>query len=145
MPIDLVSLKAWIRSGEGYNRMPYLDSVGKLTIGFGRNLHDNGISIDEAELMLSNDINLAIKELQELEWYNIQPDSVKTALINMNFNLGISRLLEFHKMIAALSNKDYATAAREALTSLWSHQIGERAKDIAIMIRQGNAESGRHM
>lgn len=136
------ALKQWIRNGEGYDNMPYIDTVGKLTIGYGRNLQDNGISKEEAEFMLSNDINRAVKELEQYSWYLTQPDKVKRALINMNFNLGITRFLTFKKMIAALINKDYTKAAMEALDSKWSHQIGNRAKDIATEIREGGTQTG---
>lgn len=41
---------------EGLRLHPYIDSVGKLTIGVGRNLTDMGISQAETEMLLSNDI-----------------------------------------------------------------------------------------
>jgi len=145
MSIDIDSVKAWIKKCEGFKDMPYLDSVRKLTIGFGRNLQDNGISIEEADYMLSNDINRSIKELEQYSWYLMQPDSVKAALINMNFNLGLSRLLTFRKMIDALINRNYTIASKEALESDWSKQVGDRAKDVALMIREGSdAETGRN-
>jgi len=62
---------------------------------------------------------------------------VKNALLNMCFNLGINRLLGFKKMVAALQEKNFTLAAKEALNSKWAEQVGERAKDIALMIRQG--------
>jgi lysozyme len=130
-------LKQWIKKGEGIKLRPYLDSVNKWTIGYGRNLSDKGISLQEAEYMFDNDINLAAKELENYEWYRIQPQGVKQALINMNFNMGLSRLLKFQKMIMALINKNYTQAALEALESKWAEQVPSRAKDIATMIRNG--------
>jgi len=48
---------------------PYRDSVGKLTIGVGRNLDDVGISAEEADVLLANDIAKAQAELkQALPW-----------------------------------------------------------------------------
>jgi len=129
--------KDWIRRGEGYDNMPYIDTAGKLTIGYGRNLQDNGISLEEAEFMLDNDIKRALADVEDKEWYKDQPEGVQRALVNMSFNLGLTRLLTFKKMIAALLEKDYAKAAREALDSKWAHQVGDRAKDIAVMIREG--------
>ena len=40
---------------EGIKLKPYTDSVGKLTIGVGRNLNDVGISEDEARFLLGNE------------------------------------------------------------------------------------------
>ena len=55
----------------------------------------------------------------------------------MNFNLGIEKLSEFHEMIAALKEKNYNLAAESALSSLWAKQVGQRAIDIAAMIKEG--------
>ena len=128
-------LKDWIRHGEGFDNMPYIDTVGKLTIGYGRNLQDNGISKDEAEYLLNNDVIRAIRDIEDYPWYQEAPESTKRALVNMSFNLGLTRLLTFKKMIAALISHDYTKAALEALDSKWAKQIGDRAKDVALMIR----------
>lgn len=130
-------LKDWIKAHEGFRSKPYLDTVGKTTIGWGRNLSDNGISNEEAELMLDNDIENCQKELSSFDWYYSQPLHVRDALINMCFNLGLPRLLGFKRMIAALEKKDYTTAAAEALDSRWAKQVGQRAKDVACMMREG--------
>ncbi len=126
----------WIKRYEGLKLEPYVDTTGNLTIGYGRNLK-NGISKDEAELMFKNDLSRATKELFAFGWFLDQSNNIQTALINMNFNLGINKLLSFKRMIAALTTKNYTLAAQEALDSLWARQVGVRAKDIALMIRQG--------
>lgn len=129
-------LQSWIKKCEGLNTDTYIDSLGHLTVGWGRNL-ENGISVDEAELMFRNDYNRAVNELEQCHWYLEQPQGVQFALINMNFNLGINKLSGFKKMIAALDKKDYSTAALEALNSRWATQVHQRAKDIALMISEG--------
>ena len=133
--VDLETQR-WIKTGEGLRLNFYIDTDGYKTIGWGRNL-SQGISVSEAELMFQNDLKRALNELEECSWYLIQPRNVKNALLNMNFNLGITKLLQFKKMIAALEKKDFTKASIEALDSLWAKQVGERAKDIALMIRQG--------
>lgn len=132
--MDKVELKAWIKSYEGFDAKPYVDSVGKLTIGFGRNLEDNGISALEADYLFNNDLERTIEELKEYPWYMSSPESCQNGLINMCFNLGITKLLTFKKMISSLNDKDYKKAAIEALNSKWAYQVGKRAKDIALMI-----------
>lgn len=131
------NLKEWIKYHEGFRSHPYIDTVGKLTIGYGRNLQDNGISIQEANVLFENDFQRCLEELIKYPWYSEQPENIKNALMNMCFNLGINRLLEFKRMIAAIEKKEYTNAALEALNSKWAAQVGERAKDIALMIRQG--------
>jgi lysozyme len=126
--------QAWIKRCEGLRLEPYVDITGHLTIGWGRNLV-NGIHIDEAELMFQNDLKQTVDELLSCSWYEPLPNAVKNALINMNFNLGIHKLLEFKEMIEALEHKNYREAARCALNSRWARQVGQRAKDIAVMMQ----------
>lgn len=132
----MVDVQAWIKTCESLRLQLYFDTTGNPTIGWGRNL-SKCISRDEAELMFQNDFKQAVSDLEPYEWYTSQPQGVKNALINMNFNLGIGKLLQFKEMIAALANKNYTLAAQEALNSTWSKQVGQRAKDIAVMIREG--------
>ena len=129
-------LEQWIKGYEQLKLHTYIDTNGHCTVGWGRNL-ENGISIDEAELMFQNDLDLAIHELEDLSWYNKQPPGVKNALINMNFNLGITKMLEFKDMIHCLQFHDYTGAARAALNSAWAKEVHQRATDIALMISEG--------
>jgi|FreactTroBogLake_1042271.scaffolds.fasta_scaffold63967_1 lysozyme len=133
--MDEIALKKWIKQDEGLYLFPYMDITGHVTIGYGRNL-DNGIRTDEAELMFENDFNQSVKELEQYSWYLNQPQNVKNALININFNLGIHKLLEFHDMIHALIDKDYKKAAQAALNSLWAKQVPNRAKEITDMMME---------
>lgn len=131
------NLKDWIKKHEALRLRLYLDTVGKQTIGWGRNIEDNGISKEEADFMFDNDFARCQRKLAPFPWYVNQPQNVQDALMNMCFNMGIGRLLGFKKMIIALTAKDYTKAAIEALNSKWAGQVGQRAKDVALMIRQG--------
>ncbi len=133
----MTDLEKQIAVHEGFKATAYLDTTDKLTIGFGRNLYTVGISQEEAVYLLRNDVDRCRKELSSYFWYYDQPYIVQNALVNMCFNLGLKRLLGFHGMIVALESKDYTKAALEALNSKWALQVGDRAKDIALMIRQG--------
>jgi len=133
----MTNLKEWIKKNEAFKSHPYLDTVGKLTIGWGRNIEDNGISKEEADYLFDNDFARCQRELAPYAWYVNQPQNVQYALMNMCFNLGIGRLLGFRRMITALIVKDYTKAAKEALDSKWAGQVGDRAKQVALMMRQG--------
>ena len=130
-------IKNWIKKCEKFMPHPYLDSVGKLTIGYGRNLNDYGISQEEADYLFDNDFDNCKRELSQYSWYINQPQGVQGALINMCFNLGLPKLMGFKNMLAALEAKNYTLAAQEALNSKWASQVGDRAKDIAVMLREG--------
>jgi lysozyme len=126
----------WIKRCEGFSSKPYKDSVGVLTIGYGTNL-DQGITVKQADSLLRDEIDYCLGQLKQCDWYIIQPNGVQNALLNMCYNLGITRLCSFKKMIGYLKVKDYANASHEALDSQWALQVGHRAKDIAIMIGEG--------
>lgn len=129
-------IKRWIKHHEGINLKPYKDSLGKLTIGWGRNLDENGISEQEANFMFENDFARCQRDLSRQSWYGIQPDNVKGALLNMCFNMGISRLLEFKNMIEYIKEKNYTKAALEALNSEWAKEVNARANDVALMMKE---------
>jgi len=136
--MDRGMLKTELVRDEGMRLKPYTDTVGKVTIGVGRNLDDVGISETEALDMLDADIDRSIEDLERnLPWLFERPEPVQRALVNMCFNLGWPRLSGFRKMLAALEAGDYDTAAAEALDSRWARQVGARAERIAALFREG--------
>ena len=123
---------------ENGRHLPYRDSLGFLTIGYGRCLDRIGISETEAAFLLDNDI----KSAEEAVTANIVGleglDAVRRAvLVNMSFNLGIAGLLGFRRFLAALRAADWARAAEEMLASRWHEQVGPRAERLAEQMRTG--------
>ena len=134
----IAQLKQDLKLDEGLKLKPYHCTADKLTIGIGRNLADVGISEDEAMILLENDIKSAYGALdRNVKWWRKMHEPAQRALCNMCFNLGITRLLKFKKMLSALERGDYHTAADEALNSKWAKQVGSRADRIANLIRKG--------
>ena len=132
------NLKDQLLRDEELRLKPYTDSVGKLTIGVGRNLSDKGISFQEAQMLLVNDIGAALSELQSaLPWTATLDDVRKGAMLNMTFNLGIGGLLEFHDFLARMQRGDFPGAAGAMLDSLWARQVGARATRLSIQIEKG--------
>lgn len=137
--MDRVRLKIQLVHHEGIRLKPYRDTVGKLTIGIGRNLDDCGISRDEARMLLDNDLDRTIASVRRhFAWFDGLGDARQRAVVDMAFNLGIAGLSQFGKMIAALSVGDFATAATEMLDSAWALQVPTRAQTLAQMMRDGN-------
>lgn len=133
----LEEAKRHIKRDEGLRLKPYLDSVGKLSIAWGRNLDDVGLSEVESEILLDNDMAVAVSELDRaLPWWRHLPGPVQCGLINMSLNLGMPRLLGFRLMLAALKAGDFEAAAAEALNSKWRRQVGSRAERIANLYRE---------
>lgn len=131
----MLSLVEQLKHDEGTQQHVYKCTAGYWTIGTGRNLETKGISIIEADYLLQNDIKECIDHLKEFPWYTMQPADVQEALLNMCFNMGLTGLLKFKRMINALKQKDYGTAAHEALGSKWASQVGQRAIRIANVFR----------
>ena len=123
---------------EGMKLMPYHDSVGKLTIGVGRNLDDCGISSDEAEMLLLNDIDRACYDLNtHLPWWKNLDCVRQMVLVDMAFNMGIFGLLTFKNTLAAIKAGDYPEASILMLESKWAEQVGNRAVELSKMMREG--------
>ena len=126
-----------LKLDEGLRLKPYRDSVGKLTIGVGRNLDDVGISEGEAETLLWNDINIAQRTLQvNLPWVAQLSEARRGVLINMTFNMGVGALMAFPKMLACLQAGDYEGTAKEMESSKWAKQVGPRAQRLIQQMRK---------
>ncbi len=121
---------------EGTRTRPYRDSVGKLTIGVGRNLDDVGLSLGEIAYLLENDIAQAEKSARVLvPKFDTLTEERKAVLVNMAFNLGHYRLSMFVKFLAAVREARWADAADQMLDSTWATQVGDRAIRLANEMR----------
>ena len=129
-----------LKRHEGVRSHVYDCPAGYQTIGVGRNIDPNGglgLSDDEVDYLLENDIRRCERELGRFSWFDDLDMVRQDALINMCFNLGFTRLLKFTGMLGAIAEGKYSLAAVEALDSLWAKQVGGRSKEIAHMIEFG--------
>jgi lysozyme len=129
-----------LKRHEGVRSHVYLCSAGYETIGVGRNISKSGMGLsdDEVDYLLENDIARVIKELSsEYPWFNDLDDVRKDAMIDISFNLGATRLRGFQKALAAMEVADYTLAAKEFLDSKWSRDVKGRAHELASMIETG--------
>lgn len=128
---------------EGWRDRPYVDTVGKITIGVGRNLTDVGVSEADIERWLDEDIATAEQAADRLcerlahRSLDTMTDARQRALVNMALNLGETRLAAFKGMWAAIRRSDWAGAAVEMLDSKWARQVGARATRLSKMMREG--------
>jgi lysozyme len=139
MNVDRERLRQQLILHEGLKLYPYADTVGKLTIGVGRNLTDNGISHVEALFLLDNDIELrAVADLMREAPWVAELDPVRQAVvIDMCFNLGWPRLSQFRNTLAAIQRGDWVLAAEGMRASLWAKQVGSRAVRLRKMMLTG--------
>lgn len=132
-----MTLTDLITKHEGKRLKPYTDTVGKLTIGVGRNLTDIGISDDECLLLLQHDIYRATEHLRTYPWFDRLNDARRAACTDLMFNVGPARFGGFKKMSAALDAGDWAEAARQLMDSIYAKQVGKRAIELALMLEKG--------
>jgi lysozyme len=136
--MDRDKIREQLRRDEGLRLKPYTDSLGNLTIGFGRNLEARGISTKEAYVLLDNDIeNFNIDLLIKLPWSADLDEPRYGVLLNMAFNMGISGLMTFKKTLIYVEQGQYDLAAAEMLDSRWAVEVGDRALRLSKQMETG--------
>ncbi len=135
---------------EGIELFPYFDCCGKffrkcscakqgkLTLGIGRNIEDIGISENEAIGLCLNDVKRVTVEIEKnFPWFKTLNTPRRIVIFSMCFNLGIQGFKGFKKAIKCIESGDFASAAKEMLTSQWASQVKERANRLARILETG--------
>lgn len=150
---------------EGLRLEPYICPAGYWTIGVGRNLEAKGLTPDEqikllgtdglskdnvierlklrgitkseALFLLDNDVAECRRDLEGFAWFKHVDPIRQKVLVDMRLNLGGAGFRQFKKMIMHLEVGSYADAADEMMDSKWYHQVGNRSKRLARMMRTG--------
>lgn len=134
-----MTLEERLRLHEGYEQYPYTDTKGKITIGVGHNLTDNGLPEHIIQALLDYDIQIAREELDRVhpDWRGYTSKR-RDCLVELMFNMGAPSLLTFKKMWAAIEREDWPEAALELLDSRWAEQVGpHRAAKLADLLEDG--------
>jgi len=130
-----------LKRHEGVKSHAYKCSAGKVTVGVGRNIDENGgigLTDSEIDMLLANDIKRVEQELKDrFSWYRNLDSVRREAMIDIAFNLGITKLLGFKKALAAMESGDYYWASTEFNASRWAEQVGYRAEELCDMIETG--------
>jgi len=121
---------------EGEKLKPYMDTMGLITIGVGRNLSDVGISREESRVLLAEDIDAVLHDLSRHAWYTNLDPVRQRVIADMRFNLG-HRIYGFKRMIRMLEAGDYMEASQSMRKSLWAQQVKSRATRLIQMMRTG--------
>lgn len=130
-----MSLIEKIKNSEGFRPRPYKCSRGVWTFGHGLTY----ITEEESEQLVKNRIEsltFQIDNLLRSEEISLD-DTRKEVLIEMAYQLGVKGLSKFYKMLKALRDMDYDTAADEMLNSLWARQTPQRCKRLSEVMRNG--------
>tara|TARA_R100000149_G_C5815064_1_gene96732 strand:- start:108 stop:545 length:438 start_codon:yes stop_codon:yes gene_type:complete len=130
--MDVEKLKNQLILHEGLELKSYTCSAGYVTLGVGRNVEELGITEEEARYLLDNDILRVGEELDNaIPWWRDMSEVRQRVVVDMVFNLGISRFLNFRKAINAMQEQDWEEAAAQMLDSRWADQVGQRSHRLA--------------
>ena len=133
---DPTTLIRTLKNAEGLRRAPYRDTRGHVTIGYGRNLDAEGISDDEAYMLLVNDVDRCIDEAREIfDNFDQMNCSVQNTIIELIFNLGASGFRSFKHTISYIKAGARVSAASELLNSKAAKQLPERYARLAEQLR----------
>lgn len=137
-----MNLKDQLIRDEGLKLHPYRDMYGNITIGVGRNLTADGITEDEAMILLEDDIEKVTAQVNERwPWVSSLNEPRQAVLYNMAFNMGIGGLETFVHFLGYVKAGMWLKASQEMINSLWAKEVGERAVSLAEQIKTGEWES----
>ena len=154
-----------LRDHEGFRAKPYLDTTGKLHIGYGRNLDDNPLSPHEraylgvkpgeslqqitqeqGEWLFQNDLTKATASAETIlgETYGNLDPARQSVITNMAYQFGAAGFAEFKDMISALQKGDYQKAADAIIDSAFYRdpKTRGRAQELSNIMRTGGKKPG---
>jgi len=126
-----------IKRHEGFVPKAYVDNKGILTIGYGTNIA-NGISDEEASLLLEYRLNKAISEVDTLfggNTMNKLSDSQRDSLYELMYWIGYNKFIGFKKMIEAVKVLDFTKASYEMLDSRLGREYTTRTNKLARKLK----------
>jgi len=163
MPLDQLfrqpdPLLDFIAENEGFRSTVYKDTKGLNTVGYGFNLTDPSVSA-----LISSDVTEGRREMRRLEAegvlqkraaqatqdakiflggdvaFNKLSENQKIGVVDMSFNMGLTRLRKFKKLRAALIKGDKVEAAKEVLDSKYARKdVPNRAlKNATLILDEG--------
>lgn len=126
------------RWNEGERLYPYVDTVGKVTIGVGHNLTDRGIPKDVSDLLLEMDYAEVEVEVEEAFPWSTDLDPVRlAALRDLVFNMGITKVKKFKTTLRHLEAGEWEKAGNALIHSKWYGQVRKRGPRIVQMVKTG--------
>ena len=128
-----------IKQEEGFRSRVYQCTEGYDTIGFGFAIKDLEMTEDIAELILKEKlIKLYSRIEKQINFFKKLPIDIQDVLLSMSYQMGVTGVTRFKKLLAAMLLKDWTKAADEMLDSKWARQTPNRAKRLSEIVRACN-------
>lgn len=123
-----------LKMAEGYRSHVYRDTQNLDTVGYGCNLSAGLTEFAAGALLLAQVHELELR-LESYPWYpNLDPVR-QSVLLEIAFNAGISGLLHFPAMLAAISRQDWERAAAECTVT--NPELAKRYAALAKLLLTG--------
>lgn len=147
------TVMSFVEENEGRKNTPYKDTKGLWTVGVGHLIgkelpakYKNAdgtprtLSDEEVQALFDEDYAKHKKEASSLPMYDQLDTKGKQALIDLTFNMGLSKFNEnkWPKFFSALKNKDLKTAAAELKDSEWFKEVKTRAPKVISLINEAS-------
>jgi len=130
----LMLAKELIEAHEGRRHLAYEDHLGNVTVGVGRNLDGKGLTNNEIDILLMNDLIECFDDLSNFRWFTQANESQQAAFIDWRFQLGAAGIRKFKQTFIYLQHHDYTQASKEMLNSVWANQTPTRAHEVSRLI-----------
>lgn len=128
----------YIAFEEGFRQFPYRCTSNRLTIGYGFNLDDTGLSEPESAAILHMRLDdLRTILAKRLPWFPALCEARKAALLSMAYQMGVGGLMSFKNTLALMAAGKWTEASGQMLKSKWATQTKARARRTAYMVRYG--------
>jgi GH24 family phage-related lysozyme (muramidase) len=135
--VDIAEKRA--EPSEGFRSMKYLDTRGNESIGIGFNIAA-GISLRAARALFREQLAERADALAGFWWAKGLDDARMSVVIEIAFNDGVSALLHYPKMLAAIGAKNWQAAHDECLDSDAARELPPRYKTLAQILLTGVAQ-----
>jgi lysozyme len=135
-------IKQQIIKHEGKINKVYKDHLGNATFGVGHLVLptddlQEGVEYHDTKIMefFERDFDQALNDARVfIKEENVSPIAF-SCIVNMAFQLGLTRLSKFKKFQYHLNKCDYTSASDEMLDSVWAKQTPHRAEELAEIMR----------
>ena len=139
-------LREELEEDEGCMYVLYLDHLKLKTCGVGHLVRaddpefdmDVGDPVSEERVaeLFEKDIGWTISDCQKLvPDFDMLPTECRLILANMMFNMGLSRMSRFLRLLAAVEERRWEKAADEMLDSKWATQVPARSGRLVTRMR----------
>lgn len=138
MTKKIKDIKSLLELHEDRRKFPYVDTVGKVSIGIGHNLTDLGLTDSQIDAIFEIDMAEALRTCNRLfPHFNSMDPVRRLVLLDMAFNMGFPTFSKFFNTIGYINEGRWAEASVNMLKSKWARQVGQRAQRLARMMRTG--------